>query len=78
VENNSPGVIVSYFEWLQNRGSKFWELDKIDTKLKKKIDNAYNLTCKAAETYNVDCRTAAYIVALTRLEKVYKKRGIFP
>jgi len=75
---NSGGVIVSYFEWLQNKRSEFWELDEIDSKLKKIIIGAYERVRNAAEKYKVDWRTAAQIVAISRLEMVYKERGIFP
>ena len=75
---NAGGVIVSYFEWLQNKRSEFWDLDEVDTKLYKKIIGGYKRVRDTARDYDTDWRTAAYIVALKRLETVYKKRGIFP
>ena len=75
---NSGGVVVSYFEWLQNKRSEFWELDEVDSKLRRRLRRSYQLVRQAGEEFQTDWRTAAYIVALRHLERVYKERGIFP
>ncbi len=75
---NSGGVIVSYFEWLQNKTSEYWSLSDVDAKLRETISESYAGVSEAARRYESDWRTAAYIVALARLEGAYRNRGIFP
>ena len=75
---NSGGVITSYFEWLQNRNGELWKLDEVIEKLDKKLGANFHDVCNAAEERNIDMRSAAYILAIERIEKAYVQRGIFP
>ncbi|OVE80741.1 hypothetical protein BVY04_05215 [bacterium M21] len=75
---NSGGVIVSYYEWVQNRNSDYLIAEEIDLKLRRKIGAAYEQVERVAENEKLDMRTAAYYEALRHLEAVYKKRGIWP
>ncbi len=72
---NAGGVIVSYFEWVQNRTQESWPLDKVNQKLKEKIttatENIYNLSQKN----NCDLRTATYEIAIQKILKAEKLKG---
>ncbi|MBF0694917.1 MAG: Glu/Leu/Phe/Val dehydrogenase [Flavobacterium sp.] len=75
---NSGGVIGSYFEWLQNRSGEVWHLDEIMARIEKKFTENYLKVDAIAEEANRDFRTAAYMLALSRIETAYTQRGIFP
>lgn len=73
--SNSGGVIVSYFEWVQNLQNFYWEEDDVNAKLKRQIVGAFNDVFEAREKYDCTFRVAAYIVALNRLVTAKKLRG---
>ncbi|MEG2501341.1 MAG: glutamate dehydrogenase, partial [Oscillospiraceae bacterium] len=71
------GVIVSYFEWVQNIQSLIWSLDDINDKLFTILMNAFDSVWELADEYKVSYRTAANMVALKRLVEAQKARGLF-
>ncbi|HHU31217.1 MAG: Glu/Leu/Phe/Val family dehydrogenase [Zhaonellaceae bacterium] len=75
---NAGGVIVSYFEWVQNNQSLMWDEEKINEMLRKTIVGAFNDVWAKAKEKNTTLRMGAYMVALERLVQARKIRGIFP
>jgi glutamate dehydrogenase len=64
---NSGGVIVSYFEQVQNQMNYYWTENEVRTKLENTIVNAFREVLSVSEKYQVDMRIAAYMNAVKRL-----------
>ena len=75
---NAGGVTVSYFEWVQDFYSYFWEDDEVDKRLEVAMVRAYRAVAEAAQRHKCSLRGGAYVVAVGRVSDATKLRGIFP
>lgn len=75
---NGGGVVVSYFEWVQDIMSFFWDEDEINKRLQSIIVKAFEKGYSLSQEKNVDMRQAAVAVAVQRLEKAMLLRGLYP
>ena len=74
---NSSGVTTSYFEWVQDRYGYFWSEKEVNERLEAKMCEAFNAVLQTSLKYKVDMRTAAYIVAISRVATVTRMRGMY-
>lgn len=64
---NAGGVVVSYFEWVQNRAGYYWAIDKVRKRLQTRMEGAFLNVHQFAQSKQISMRTAAYALALQRL-----------
>jgi len=74
---NAGGVTTSYFEWVQDRHGYFWRESEVNDRLEHKMVEAFTRVLDTSKKYQCDMRTAAYIVAISRVASVTKLRGMY-
>ncbi len=75
---NAGGVTVSYFEWVQDLQSFFWDEGEINAKLEKIMRGAFGQMVEQADERGVSLRLGAYLVAVKRVADATAVRGIYP
>ncbi len=75
---NAGGVLVSYFEWVQDLQAFFWSRDEVFERLERILKDAYDRTYACAEEKTLDMRTAAQVTAISRVAETIVLRGIYP
>jgi glutamate dehydrogenase (NAD(P)+) len=75
---NAGGVVVSYFEWVQDLQNFFWEENEVNNKLTRIMRNSFASVEATMRQHKTDMRTAAYIIGVKRVAEATITRGIYP
>jgi glutamate dehydrogenase (NAD(P)+) len=75
---NAGGVVVSYFEWVQDRLGYFWEEREVNDRLDTIMRKAFHQVLERTKTSKVNMRTAAYMEGIARVAYFTQMRGLYP
>lgn len=75
---NAGGVVVSYFEWVQDLQAFFWEEEEVNRNLHRIMTRSFKEVWDVSEQEGVSLRLAAYLLAVNRVASAVRERGIFP
>ena len=74
---NAGGVTVSYFEWVQDRGGYFWSEETVNNRLTDIMVKSFKDVLELSRQHKVNMRTAAYMLAISRVATVHRLRGVY-
>lgn len=72
---NAGGVVVSYYEWVQNNQGYYWSEEEVETKLQDRMEKAFDNVYNVHETRGVNMRLAAYMVGVRKMAEASHLRG---
>src|SRR3984957_6932433 len=77
IPGKAGGVIASYFEWVQDRQGHFWKESEVNERLEELLLTNFRKVREVAHLHKIPYRTAAYMVAIDRVTRSIKMRGVY-
>ncbi|MHB8489229.1 MAG: Glu/Leu/Phe/Val family dehydrogenase [Candidatus Dormibacteria bacterium] len=75
---NAGGVVVSYFEWVQDIQAYFWGSGEVNSRLREVMTRSYQQVRAEAQSHGITLRDAAFRIAVTKVAEATRVRGIYP